>query len=167
MLLNRSKEYSGVFKGIFTASFILILHVSLITGIVLLMFFFQGLMAYAFWIFLFCSGGIFFSGYLLYRRAKKEGKALKEILALPLFNGRTVEVSFMGGLASIKVGRPNAATALTSENNHTGQMLQLESQDDVNVKELASLVYLLEHNLITKDEYKKAKKKIFKDNQLN
>ncbi len=167
MFFNKKKEGQSVVKSILAAYFILILHVILVAGIWMVVLFCKGVVLYAFWIFIFGSAAIIFSGYLLYKRAKKEGRAVREILGLPAFDGRNVEVSFMGGLASIKVGKPEGNAALPGANQVSGRTLQLENLEDVNVSELAQLVRLLENDLITKEEYEKAKKIIFKDNKLN
>jgi hypothetical protein len=75
----------------------------------------------------------------------------------PVFSGREVEVSFLGGLASLKVGKPERPLL-----EHRGDVIgQLEDPDTVRFKELNELVRLLENNLITMEEYNQAKKRIF------
>jgi hypothetical protein len=78
----------------------------------------------------------------------------------PLFKGREVEISLLGGLASLKVGKPRH---LLLENYH-GEIKQLEDPDSVRFKELNELVRLFENNLITLEEYNQAKKQIFNPN---
>lgn len=161
MKMNQKNETDRHFKSILMAHFILVLHVLLIVGMVLLVIFFRGLINYMPWIFLAGSAAILASGYHFYKRMKREGKTLREMLNAPRLSGTTIEVSFLGGLASLKVGRAENPPLLAS--NSAGQRRQqLEDPKTVRIRELTGLVDLLENNLITLDEYNKIKQKIFK-----
>jgi hypothetical protein len=160
MKVNSVKENDGVIKSVFIAYFILLLHILLLAGLGVLILFFRGIVNYMLWIFLVGTGVIIFSAYRFYRRMKKEGKTLREMMNSPLFRGREVEISLLGGLASLKVGKPRH---LLLENYH-GEIKQLEDPDSVRFKELNELVRLFENNLITLEEYNQAKKQIFNPN---
>ncbi len=160
MKVNSVKENSGVIKSVFIAYFILLLHVLLLAGLGVLILFFRGIVNYMIWIFLGGTAIIMFSAYRFYRKMKKEGKTLKEMMNSPLFRGREVEISLLGGLASLKVGKPRP---LLIESYH-GEIKQLEDPEDVRLKELNELVRLFENNLITLEEYNQAKKQIFNPN---
>ena len=95
-----------------------------------------------------------------YKRMKMEGKTIREMLSSPQLGGRTVEVSLLGGLASLKINASNDPAALDS--NSSGQFRQLEDPDAIRIREFSELVQLLEDNLITLDEYNKFKEQIFK-----
>jgi len=158
---KKKKNENSLFKGVMTAYFIVVLHVLLIAGVGLLVIFFQGIINYMPWILLGGSALIIATVYLFYRRIKKQGMTLRETLNSPMFQGRTVEVSLLGGLASVKVGdRSNGAPALG--NNSSTQYLQIEDTASVRLKELAQLANLLEKNLITLDEYNAFKQQILK-----
>jgi hypothetical protein len=158
---KKKKNENGIFKGVMTAYFIVVLHVLLIAGVGLLVIFFQGIINYMPWILLGGSALIIASVYLFYRRIKKQGMTLRETLNSPMFHGRTVEVSLLGGLASVKVGgRSGGMPALG--NNSSTQYLQLEDPASVRLKELTELANLLEKNLITLDEYNEFKQQILK-----
>jgi hypothetical protein len=161
MLFKEKKEGESLFKGVMLAYMVLILHVVLLTGVVLLIVFFRGIINYMLWIFLGVSAIIIISVYLVYRHMKKEGKNLKETLSSPMFGGRPVEVSILGGLASVRMGRPNNAP-LELGNNPSNQVLQLEDANSIRVRELTEIARLLENNLITQDEYNRIKRQIFK-----
>jgi len=161
MKVNNVKESNGVIKGVFIAYFILLLHILLLAGLGVLILFFRGIVNYMFWIFIAGTGIIMFSAYRFYKKMKKEGKTLKEMMNSPLFRGREVEISLLGGLASLKVGRPRH---LLLENNYHDEIKQIESPDDIRLKELSELVRLFENNLITLEEYNQAKKQIFSPN---
>ena len=101
MAFKKEKE-NQYFKSVLMAYFILVLHVVLIAGLVMMVIFFRGILNYMIWIFL---GGlivIIASGYHFYKRMKMEGKTLREILNTYRHSGRSVEVSLLGGLASLK-----------------------------------------------------------------
>ena len=89
----------------------------------------------------------------------KEGKQLREILSLPSLNGRTIEVSVLGGLASIRLEKSN-----NPQNNEQPKLIEtpqsLIDSDSYHLRELSELVDLLNKNLITLDEYNKFKTKI-------
>jgi hypothetical protein len=161
MIMKNKEKESQHFKSVLMAYFILVLHVVLIAGLVIMVIFFRGIINYMVWIFL---GGLIIiiaSGYQFYKRMKMEGKTLREILNTYRHSGRSVEISFLGGLASLKIGgEHHRAPSLTS--NSSGHLKQLEDPDSIRIKEFSELVRLLENNLITLEEYNKFKEKIFK-----
>jgi len=158
---QKKKNENGIFKGVMTAYFIVVLHVLLIAGVGLLVIFFQGIINYMPWILLGGSALIISAVYLFYRRIKKQGMNLRDTLNSPMFYGRTVEVSLLGGLASFKVGGGSGG-APALENNSSTQYLQLEDPASLRLRELTELANLLEKNLITLDEYNKFKQQILK-----
>ena len=154
------KDREGLFKRVLLAYFILLLHVALVAGIVLLVIFFRGVTHYMLWIFLFGAAVIALSGYLFYRRMKAEGRTLREMLRSPLFGGRAVEVSLLGGLASFKMGRPDNPPAIAYD--APPAIPRLEDPNSIRIREISELARLYEKNLITLEEYTKAKQGIFK-----
>lgn len=159
-MFNKNKEDDRHFKSVLMAYFILILHVILVAGLVLMVIFFRGILNYMIWIFLGGSAIVIASCYKFYTRMKREKKTLREMLSSPQNRGRTVEVSVLGGLASLKIGRSYNRPAL--DGRSFGQVKQLEDLDTVRIEELSDLVSLLEKTLITLDEYHKYKENIFK-----
>lgn len=161
MVFKKKKAGDGVFKSILVAYAILFLHVLLIAGLGMLVLFFRGIVQYMIWIFLGGTALVLGSAYYFYRRMKAEGKSLHEMLKSPVLNGRAVEVSFLGGIASVKLGRPPGRTAL--EDHSTPEYRQLDDPGAARVKELNELARLLHKNLITVDEYNRAKQQLFKE----
>ena len=159
---KKHNEKEGLFKGIFLAYFILILHVILIAFLGLLVFFFGGLVQYAGWIFLGGMAIILGSGYYFYRKIKKQGKDLKEMLRVPLLTGKSVEVSVLGGLASLKVSPSKDRPLLENGGPNATPLLEDPSKDDLT--ELKELAKLLRDGLISRDEYEIAKQKLFGKN---
>ena len=161
MMLPKKEKESQHFKSVLMAYFILLLHVVLVAGLVLMVIFFRGIINYMIWIFLGGLIAIIFSGYHFYKRMKMGGKTLQEILNTYRHDGRSVEVSFLGGLASLKIGgEQHHPPALNS--NSSGRLKQLEDPEAIRRKEFSELVRLLENNLITLEEYNKFKEQIFK-----
>ena len=157
---NKEKE-SQHFKSILMAYFILVLHVILVAGLVLMVIFFRGIINYMVWIFLGGLIAILASGYHFYKRMKREGKTLREILNSHRYSGRSVEISVLGGLASLKIGGAhNTPPAL--DTHSSGHRRQLEDPESIRYKEFSELVRLLENDLITFEEYNKFKEQIFK-----
>lgn len=160
MLFKKRKDGDSLFKGVMLAYFILVLHVLLLAGVGLMVIFFRGIINYMLWILI--GGGVIIIAavYYIYRRMKEEGKTLKETLSSPMFSGRPIEVSVLGGLASFKMGRPSNMPALG--NDQSKRFLQLEDSSAMRIRELTKLANLFENNLITQDEYNIAKRQIFK-----
>jgi hypothetical protein len=159
MALIKNKEGNGLFKSVLMAYLIVILHILLFAGLALLVLFFRGIVNYTIWIFI---GGlviIIVSLFYFYRRIKAGGKILKDTLNSPEFRDRPVEVSFLGGVASVRFGRPGAVPALGG--GFAQPPPQLEAPEKIRVRELTELARLLEKNLITLEEYNKAKEQIF------
>ena len=157
----KKEKDSQYFKSVLMAYFILVLHVILMAALVLMVIFFRGIIDYMIWVFV---GGLIviaISGYRFYSRMKKEQKSLREILNTPRFNGRSVEISFLGGLASFKIGGANPNLPAL-ENHSPGRLPQLEDPESVRKKEFSELVGLLEKDLITLEEYNKFKEEILK-----
>lgn len=153
------KKDSSLIKSIFMGHFIIVLHILLIAAVGLLVLFFSGIVAYMAWIFL---GGLVLlagGGYLLYRRMKTEGKNLGEMLRSPLFRGRALEVSVLGGLASLKIGQSDPAAELTAARPTP---LQLEDAEGIRTRELTEMARLLEKNLVTWEEYQAFKARFFR-----
>jgi len=158
--MTNYKNSDTLFQSLFSLYAILILHVFLVAILGCLVIFFRGIVIYAPWIFLSVFLIIIGSGYYFYRRMKKEGKTLREILNTPDFNGRTVEISFLGGFASLKIG--GSSKELLAGGDSSPKIHQLDSPEKYRTQELTELVRMLEKGLITLEEYKIAKKHIFK-----
>ncbi len=155
----KKEKDSQYLKSVMMAYFILVLHVILLAALVLMVIFFRGIIDYIIWIFIAGLIAIVFSGYRFYRRMKREQKTLSEILGSSRFNGRSVEISFLGGFASLKIGAANPDLPAI-ESRSINRPPQLEDPESVRYKEFAELVRQLENNLITLEEYNKFKEKI-------
>lgn len=158
MLNKKNKANDGIFKSIVFAHLILILHLVLFAGLGLLVVFLSGMMEYMLWIFLGGMALVALSAYLFYRRLRKEGKSLGETLRSPAFQGRQVEVSLLGGMATLKLDSPNGKKAI--EAGVIEPHLQLEDTEMARIREINALAQLLEKELITLDEFNSAKQRL-------
>jgi len=160
MPILKKKDGDGLMKSVMMAYLILVLHVVLLMGLGVLVFFFRGIIHYMPWIVLFGAAAILASGYWFYRRMKAEGRSLRDTLNSPLFRNKTVEVSLLGGLAQFRVGHSNGPPLLGG--GRSDNTRQLEWSGESQVQELTELARLLQNGLITPDEYEQAKQKIFR-----
>lgn len=156
---QKNTDDPGLLKGVMFTFLILIGHLFVLVLLGIVVLFFRGVSQHTLLIFL---GGLLLiglSGYFCYRRIKARGKkTLEEVMSSPVFKDRNVEVSFMGGLASIKVGHSN--TPLSIENTNVNPPLQLEDFESARIRELTELARMLEQRLITQEEYNQVKRQI-------
>jgi hypothetical protein len=159
MKSTNKKESNGLMKSIFAAHLILVLHIMLIAGLGCLILFFRGIVQYMLWIMIIGSVAIFVIGYLLRRKMINEGRQLRDMLSLPAFSGRTIEVSILGGMASLRLENPDNSMAdhHLSLPDKTGHLIDTDSYK---LRELTELADLLSKNLITLDEYNRFKTKL-------
>ena len=150
-------------SSVFLAYGIVLLNVLLIAAIGLLVLFFRGIVHYMTWIFVAGLIAIFVTGYYFLRRMRHEQRRLKEILSLPEFSGRNVEISLLGGFAALRMGAKKIGPAPPSFDAHA--VLQLEAPENLRVRDLTELGRMLEKGLITREEYELAKQEIFRHAQ--
>jgi hypothetical protein len=158
----KKDDGDGVMKSVMTAYLILILHVFLLMGLGVLVFFFRGIVHYMLWIVLLGGGAVLASGYWFYRRIKAEGRSLRETLNSPLFRNKTVEISLLGGLAQFRIGGAGAKGPPLLGQPSSDDAHRLEWSGDSQVQELTELARLLKSGLITPEEYEKAKRNLFR-----
>jgi len=161
MATKKNDQGENLFKAVIITHLILFLHLLIIVGLVLMVIFFRGITQHMLWIFLGAVGLFILSGLLIYRHIKSKGKKLfHDIENSSLFKGRSFEVSFLRGLASLKFGQPDNLKALENPSSET--ILQLEDPETVRIQDLTELARMYEKNLITSEEYSRAKNQILK-----
>ena len=75
---------------------------------------------------------------------------------MPDFKSRSIEVSLLGGFASLKIGKPHNMPVI--ENHNSGQNVrQLEDLSDSKIMELVELASMLKNGMITEEKYKELK----------
>lgn len=149
-------------KGVVLAFVILTFHVGMLLLVALLVVFFGFIIQYFVWVFLgiivIIVGTVIYLVYSL----KKQSSGLAEVLTMPEFKGKNVELRLFGGLASLKItDSPESMHQLTHDDPYAQEMRYLESPESSRVRELTELARLLEKDLITLDEYNQAKNDLF------
>lgn len=162
-MFKKQGEENHLANSLFLASLILVFHVVLVAGLGVLVLLLHGMVNYMVWIllggFLLTAGSV----YLFFRYMKKDGgQALLKMLSHPEFNGKNVEINFLGGIASLKIKSENQDRAAL-ENSVIPASRQIEDAQTAYLREITELARLLEKNLITPDEYFQAKKVLFKN----
>jgi len=147
------KEKDGLFKNIFTAYLILILHVFLLAGVGVTVLLFKGVYTYLPWI-MACLGILVLSlAWIFYRQIKNNSTDIKSMLSMPQFQDKTVEIKLLGGLASFKIKPDENQQSLNPliEHQSTTQGNQLLIGNEINQIEdkLIMLNALYEKDLIT------------------
>jgi hypothetical protein len=160
-MFKKPNEENHLINSLVLASAILVFHLILIAGLGVLVLLLHGLVNYMVWIllggFLIASGSV----YLFFRYMKQGGrKALEKILSLPEFKGKNIEINFLGGMASLKIGNEIQAREQLGA-NFIPSSRQIEDPRAIQYRELTELAHLLEKDLITPDEYYRAKKVLF------
>lgn len=161
-MFGKKKEGDGLVKSVLLAYLILALHVLLIAGVAILVLFFRGLVNHMVWILIGGIALVVFCLFYFFRRMRAEGRSLREMLRNPMFNGRSVEVSLLGGMATVKLGQP-AGRPPALESDSAIDVPQLEDPQQVRnreITELSELARLLEKDLITVDEFNQAKRRL-------
>lgn len=157
-MFKKKFDNGNVIRSIFLAYFILIFHVGLLAVLGILVLFFGGIARYMVWILL--GAGALISGSIVYLwfQFKKNSIAISKVLMLPEFRGKNIEVRFLGGLASLKVNDASDTRPMLRSDQ---SRLYLEDPEAVRIRELMELARLLEKDLITPDEYYRAKRELF------
>lgn len=171
MSTEKKKEDRGFFNSIFLSYAILILHVLLLLLVGVVVVFFRGVVEYLPWI---LGGGvalILFSGILFFRRFRKNTEKLREVLSDPVFRDRGVEVKLLGGMASLRLGRPlpdsdyEGPQMLSLDDSQ--RVMQLEDPEAQRMRRLDQLVRLLEKELISPEEFSQLKNEVLGSRPLD
>jgi hypothetical protein len=162
----KKKDKEGIFKSLFAAYFVILLHVFLLAGTGITVVLFRGVYHYLPWI----MGGlavlIIVVFWIFYTKMKQSSRDLKDILSFPEFRGRTVEIKLLGGMATFTVkGGTSEAMPLIGQDGFQGNggPLRLAVPEEGIEQRLAELAKLYEEELITKDEFDMAKRHILFD----
>lgn len=153
--MTTDKPGSELFKGVMLAHLILGLHLVLFALIGLLVIFFGGIARYWGWILLAGLALAGFAAWIVYRKLKAQGRNIvKDLRGVSVPSGSTLEVSFLGGLASVKFARPaHAAPQIAAP----AAPALLEDPESQRIRELTTLAQMYERKLLTLEEFERAK----------
>ena len=135
---KNKNQGENLFKAVIMTHMILFLHLLIIVGLVLMVIFLRGITQNMLGVFLGATCILTLSGLLIYRRIKSKGKKIfDDIEKSSLFQGRSFEVSFLRGLASLKFNQPDRLGA--NENPTPEKKFQLEDPETARIRELTEL----------------------------
>jgi len=147
----------GIGSGMVLTFTILLLHILMVLLLGVAVVFFRGVVDYFAWI---LFGGLFLiglSGYLFFRRLRRDNRRLRDVLNDPALKGRSLEISFLGGLASVRVGAPGETSSMIEA--FPAPPL-IEDPESVRLREIARLVRMLEKGQISREEYEQLKEEV-------
>lgn len=153
---NRPTSRNGLLKSIFTAYFIVLLHVLILAVVGLVVVLFKGIYQYLPWIMGAIGLSVIAIAVILYRKLSQSTGDLKDILNSPQFQDRTVEVRLLGGAASFTI-RPSEQPTLPFGESPTA--LIEDSRQRIERK-LIEINELYQKNLISKQEYHEARQRL-------
>ncbi|OQY18750.1 MAG: hypothetical protein B6I36_06145 [Desulfobacteraceae bacterium 4572_35.1] len=157
--MEDSSKDSGIAKNILVGYFVLILHVLLLVLLGLFIVFFRGLITYMPWI---LGGGLallLLSALWFYRRMKRGQTNLRETIRDTVPQNRPVEISLLGGLASMRLGSTSGKMVA---GNVEKEPLQLEDPETSRLRSLDRLMEMYNKELITKEEFALLKQDVLK-----
>lgn len=158
MQSKKKTKSEGIVKGIVLAHVVLVLHLGLFAVLGVLVAFVSGVMQYIAWILLGGMALVALVAYLFYRRLRRQGKSFGDALRSPVFEGRSVEISFLGGMATLRLDSAKTKSALS--NSSRPSALQLEDPDADRIRQINDLAKLLQKELITTEEFDRAKQRL-------
>lgn len=154
-------DKDGLFKSIFTAYAILLLHLLLLAGAGIAVVLFKGVYHYLPWIMGFIGLAVLAGGFLYYRRLSRSSSDISRFFSMPGLEDRTIDVKLLGGLASFKISpRENGHTCLEQNPVVSPAGLINDTISHETEQKILKLTTLLEKNLITTEEFETTKQKI-------
>lgn len=158
MKLN-DEQNKSVFSGVMLGYMVLVMHLLLMIGLGITVVLIKGIYDFRWLIFLTGIVIIGGSGYYFYRRMKGSNRKLSDFMSDPALQNRTLEISLLGGMATVKLGHKDESIKLIAP--ETGaETKQLESPKSVQLKELSELNKMLDEGLITREEFLQLKKEV-------
>lgn len=156
---NLFKE--GLFASLLAAHVIIILHILVLAALGTIIILFGGVYHYLPWI----LGGIavllLLTFWTFYRQVKNKSSELHQILSLPQFQDRNVELKLLGGLVSINVQKPETETIDVGHQLPAGSSTPMLEESTNRIQhQLDALTALHEKEIITKEEFDRAKQEL-------
>ncbi len=153
-------EKEGLFRSLFIAYAILLLHVVLLAGTGVTVVLFRGVYLYLPWIMGLLGILVLVIAWAFYRQMRNSSSDIKGILSLPEFQNRTVEIKLLGGLASFKI-KANPKPAIGHHpSSQQGNRRRLEEKINQTEQKILELTALFEKDIISKEEFEKTKQDI-------
>ncbi|MFP4040161.1 MAG: SHOCT domain-containing protein [Desulfosudaceae bacterium] len=159
-----SRREPGLVGSVFLAYGIVLLHLALIALAVLLVLILNGVVNYFIWLVLGGLATVCGGAWLFMKKIMSQQEAVRELLRLPEFQGKTLEISLFGGAASLKVdGGADSAVDVKAISSSSTPLLEagLNSRLDG----LGELSRLYQNGMITEEEFRQLKQELLTPNQ--
>ncbi len=153
------EQNKSIFSGVMVGYIVLVLHILLIIGLGIAVVVIKGIYDFRWLIFIAGIALIGGSGYYFYRRLKDGNRKLSDFMSDPALRDRTLEISLLGGMATLKLGHKDESIKLVAP-AHDNPIKQLQQPPSLHLKELAELNKMLEEGLITREEFLRLKTEI-------
>ena len=158
MKLN-DEQNKSVFNGVMLGYLVLLLHVLLIIGLGVTVVVVKGIYDFRWLIIIAGIALVGGSGYYFYHYFKAHKQKISDLMSNPAFSDRSLEISLLGGMATVRLGHKDDNLQLIQAHNET-EIKQLESTESNQIKELTKLNQMLNDKLITREEFLSLKQKI-------
>ena len=154
---QRAPKGDGEVRGVFLGTFVVLLHIGLVSLATLFIMVLGSLFEYRLFLFLGTVGLVGCAGYAFYRRFDSHAKQVLAVWRDPAIRGRSLEVSLLGGAASLRIGRAEDDRAALPAAPVGGQLLAPEG-DSGRVRDLVRLADLYECGHISEEEFARLKR---------
>ncbi|MCK5825393.1 MAG: SHOCT domain-containing protein [Desulfuromusa sp.] len=158
MKLN-GEQNKSVFNGVMLGYLVLVLHILLMIGLGVTVVVIKGIYDFRWLIIIAGIALIGGSGYYFYQYFREHKQRLYDLMSDPALNDRTLEISLMGGMATVRLGHKDDSIRLI-ETDSDNQIKQLEGPKSIQLKELSELSRMVDEGLITREEFLQLKKEI-------
>jgi len=156
---NPGRAETSLLGSVFLAYGIVLLHLSLIALAVLLVLVVNGVANYFLWLVLGGLALVCGGAWLFLKKMVAQRQALRELLQLPEFRGKTIEISLFGGAAALKVdGRADRAVDVKALSTSATPLL--ENGLTARLDGLGELSRLYENGTITEEEFHQLKQEL-------
>ena len=129
------EQNKSFFSGVILGYLVLILHILLMVGLGFAVVLIKGIYDFRWLILL---GGIVLvvgSAVYFYRYFQQHKQKISDLMSDPAFNDRTVEISLMGGMATLKLGHRDDDNLRLIQADDATQVKQLAAPQSAQLKE--------------------------------
>lgn len=155
----KDEQNKSVFSGVMLGYLVLVLHILLMVGLGATVVLIKGIYDFRWIIFIAGIAMLIASAYYFYTKFKEHKQKIVDLMSDPAFRDKTLEISLMGGMASIKLGNSNDNLQLIHAEGENEVKL-LAAPKSALIKELSELNRMLDDGLITRDEFIQLKHEI-------
>lgn len=164
--MPEEKPRSGLFSSLMLMYLVLLMHGLAIVLFALLVVFFRGVVTYLPWIMLGGALLVIASAWIFWRKFRNSQRDFKEMLDNPLLRDRAVELRFLGGVATVRLGAPGPSSIPIRDvieyraDAPNESVAQLEDPEAVRLNSLARLIKLRDSGALTDSEYEELKQRL-------